>query len=88
VEARLIVLRAGEVLKEPVPLRPCQSIVGVQTPCPICGLMEHLAGEDWLSSEGVDRHASGRSNEGGFRFQAYKEEGDEALRAPPAYDLN
>jgi hypothetical protein len=50
--------------------------------------MEHLAGEDWLSSEGVDRHASGRSNEGGFRFQAYKEEGDEALRAPPAYDLN
>jgi hypothetical protein len=81
VDAKLNVLRAGDVLTEAGPIRLPHSLPMF----PLCmanGLEQRLGGEGWPNSDGVDLFPSGRSI-GGIRLCAYKEDGEDVLCPGP-----
>lgn len=69
VDARLKVLRAGDVLTEAGPFLLAQSPLALAL-CGTKGLEQRLGGEGWLRREGVDLFPSARSVRGGLRFCA------------------
>jgi hypothetical protein len=68
VEARLRILRAGDVFPDAVAFLRCQSF----PEHPFCrgtsGLDDLRGGDGWLKSDGVDLFASCRKDNGGLRF--------------------
>lgn len=70
VDARLRVLRAGDVFPDVVTFLRCQSFAETPFGRGTRGLDDRLGGEGWDRREGVDLFPSGRKDSGGLRLCA------------------